>query len=82
MGLDMRRPSAFMHQHAPCGMLLRAICGCLRYPLSRQKVVGLLTKRDATIDPSAVGRRVQKFGPEMTNPTEKHLRRARRLAYG
>lgn len=48
----------------------------LRYPLSLQDVVDLLAERDVAVDRSTVYRWVQKFGPELTKRTERHLHRA------
>jgi IS6 family transposase len=48
----------------------------LRYPLSYQDVVELLSKRGIAVDPSTVYRWGQKFGPELTKRAETHLRRA------
>ncbi|HEV8036101.1 MAG TPA: IS6 family transposase [Yoonia sp.] len=48
----------------------------MRYPLSYQDVVDLLGERGITVDRPTVYRWVQKFGPELTKRTEKHLRRA------
>ena len=45
-------------------------------PLSYQDVVDFLAERDITVDRSTIYRSVQKFGPELTKRTEKHLRRA------
>ncbi|MEM9902507.1 MAG: IS6 family transposase [Pseudomonadota bacterium] len=56
--------------------MLSAVRWYLRYPLSYQDVVGLLAERGVTVDRSTVYRWVQKFGPELTKRTEKHLRRA------
>ncbi|MEQ6250829.1 IS6 family transposase [Sulfitobacter sp. HNIBRBA3233] len=39
-------------------------------------MVDLLAERDVTVDRSTIYRWVQKFGPELTKRTEKHLRRA------
>ncbi|PTN03179.1 hypothetical protein C8N32_10321 [Rhodovulum imhoffii] len=48
----------------------------LRYPLSYQDAVDLLAERDVIVDRSTIYRWVQKFSPELTKRTEKHLRRA------
>lgn len=48
----------------------------LRYPLSYQDVVDLLAERVISVNRSTVYRWLQKFGPELTKRTEKHLRRA------
>lgn len=48
----------------------------LRYPLSYQDVIDFLAERGITVDRSSVYRWLQKFGPELTKQTEKHLRRA------
>lgn len=57
-------------------MILCAVRRYLRYPLSYQDVVDLLAERGMTVDRSTVYRWVQKFGPEFTKRTERHLRRA------
>lgn len=44
--------------------------------ISYQDVVDLLAERGIEVDRSTVFRWVQKFGPELTKRTEKHLRRA------
>lgn len=49
----------------------------MRYLLSYQDVMDLLDERGASVGRSTVYRWVQKFGPELTKPTEKNLRRAR-----
>jgi IS6 family transposase len=48
----------------------------LRYPLSYQDVADLLAERSLDVDRSSVFRCVQKFGPELSKRTEKHLTRA------
>ncbi|MEM9793780.1 MAG: hypothetical protein AAF848_12630 [Pseudomonadota bacterium] len=68
--------SPFKHHRFPRGIIPCAVRWYLRYPLSHQDVVDLLAERDVTVDRSTVYRWVQKFGPELTKRTEKHLRRA------
>jgi len=68
--------SLFKHHRFPRDIILRAVRWYLRYPLSYQDVVDLLAERGIIIDRSTVYRCVQKFGPEITKRTEKHLRRA------
>lgn len=72
----MPRKSPFKHHRFPRGIILCAVRWYLRYPLSYQDVVDLLAERDVTVDRSTISRWVQKFGPELTKRTEKHLRRA------
>lgn len=72
----MPRKSPFKHHRFPREIILCAVRWSLRYPLSHQDVVDLLAERDVTVDRSTVYRWVQKFGPEITKRTEKHLRRA------
>lgn len=72
----MPRKSPFKHHRFPREIILCAVRWYLRYPLSYQDVVDLLEGRGITIDRSTVFRWVQKFGPEVTKRTEKHLRRA------
>jgi IS6 family transposase len=74
--LNMRRTSPFKHHRFPREIILCAVRWYLRYPLSYQDVVDLLAERGIVIDRSTVYRWVQKFGPELTKRTEKHLRRA------
>ncbi|MEL7389112.1 MAG: IS6 family transposase [Pseudomonadota bacterium] len=69
--------STFRHHRFPKEIILCAVRWYLRYPLSYQDVVDLLAERDVVVDRSTVYRWVQKFGPELTKRTEKHLRRAR-----
>tara|TARA_R110002049_G_scaffold199948_2_gene370445 strand:+ start:14359 stop:15072 length:714 start_codon:yes stop_codon:yes gene_type:complete len=72
----MPRKSPFKHHRFPREIILCAIRWYLRYPLSYQDVVELLEERGVIVDRSTVYRWVQKFGPELTKRTEKHLRRA------
>ena len=72
----MPRQSPFKHHRVPREIILCAVRCYLRYPLSYQDVVDLLAERDIKIDRSSVYRWVQKFGPELTKRTERHLRRA------
>jgi transposase-like protein len=71
----MPRKSPFKHHRFPREIILCAIRWYLRYPLSYQDVVELLEERGVIVDRSTVYRWVQKFGPELTKRTEKHLRR-------
>ncbi|MFK7942019.1 MAG: IS6 family transposase [Paracoccaceae bacterium] len=65
----------------PCEIILCAVRWYLRYPLSYQDVVDLLAERGISGDGSSVYRWVQKFAPEITKRTEKHLRHSQcRLA--
>ena len=48
----------------------------MRYPLSYQDVADLLAEHGLDLDRSTVYRWVQKFGPELSKRTEKHLSRA------
>ncbi|SMY09780.1 IS6 family transposase [Flavimaricola marinus] len=68
--------SLFKHHRFPRDIILCAVRWYLRYPLSFQDVVELPAERDVTFDRSTIHRWVQKFGPELTKRTEKHLRRA------
>lgn len=72
----MPRRSPFKHHRFPRDIILCAVRWYLRYPLSYQDVVDLLAERGVTVDRSTVYRWVQKFGPELTKRTERHLRRA------
>ncbi|WP_424991256.1 IS6 family transposase [Fluviibacterium sp. S390] len=72
----MPRMSPFKHHRFPREIILCAVRWYLRFPLSYQDVVDLLTGRGITIDRSTVYRWVQKFGPELIRRTEKQLRRA------
>lgn len=72
----MPRKSPFKHHSFPCEIILCPVRWYLRYPLSYQDVVDLLEERGIMIDRSTVYRWVQKFAPELTKRTEKHLRRA------
>ncbi|MEM0949710.1 MAG: hypothetical protein AAGK37_20090 [Pseudomonadota bacterium] len=72
----MSRSSPFKHHRFPREIVLSAVRWYLRYLLSYQDVVDLLAERGVTIDRSTVYRWVQKFGPELTKRTEKHLSRA------
>ncbi len=60
----------------PRDIILCAVRWYLRYPLSYQDVVDLPAERGIKVARSSVYRWVQKFGPELTKRTEKHLRRA------
>lgn len=72
----MPRKTPFKHHRFPMDVILCAVRWYLRYPLSYQDVTDLLAKRGISVDRSTVYRWVQKFGPELTRRTEKHLRRA------
>jgi len=72
----MPRKSPLKHHRFPCEIILCAVRWYLRYPLSYQDVVDLLSERGISVDRSTVYRWVQKFAPEVTIRTEKHLRRA------
>lgn len=72
----MPRKSPFKHHRFQREIILCAVRWYLRYPLSYQDVVDLLAERDVTVYRSTIYRWVQKFGPELTRRTEKHLRRA------
>jgi len=70
------RKSPFKHHRFSREIILCDVRLYLRYSLSYQDVVDFLAERDITVDRSLVYRWVQKFGPELTKRTEKHLRRA------
>ncbi len=70
----MPRKPPFKHYRFPRDIILSAVGWYLRDPLSYQDVVDLLAERGVTVDRSTVYRRVQKFGPDLTKRTEKHLR--------
>ena len=72
----MARRSLFKHHRFPRNVILCAVRWYLRYPLSYQDVVDLLAKRGVAVDRSTVYRWVQKFDPEITKRTERHLCRA------
>tara|TARA_R110002110_G_scaffold211304_1_gene424029 strand:- start:51705 stop:52250 length:546 start_codon:yes stop_codon:yes gene_type:complete len=72
----MPRKSAFKHHRFPCDIILCVVRWYLRYPLSYQDVVDLLSERGISVDRSTVYRWVTKFGPEITKRAEKYLRRA------
>jgi len=57
-------------------IILCAVRMYLRYPLSYQDVTDLLAERGLNVDRSTVYRWVQKFGPELSKRTERHLSRA------
>ncbi len=71
----MPRKSLFKHHRFPREIILCAARWYLRYPLSYRNVVDLLAERGINVDRFTVYRWVIKFGPEVTNRTEKHLRR-------
>ncbi len=73
----MARKPPFKHHRFPREIILCAVRWYLCSPLSYQDVVDLLAERGIAIDRSTVFRWVQKFGPELTKRTERHLRRAR-----
>jgi IS6 family transposase len=72
----MPRKSPFKHHRFPREIISCAVRWYLRYPLSYRDVVDLLAERGIMVDRSTMYRWVQKFGPELTKRTEKHLRRA------
>jgi len=72
----MPHQSRVKHHRFARDIVLDAVRWYLRYPLSYQDVVDLLAKRGIAVDRSTVFCWVQKFGPELTKRTEKHLRRA------
>ena len=72
----MARIAPFKHHRFPRDVILCAVRWYLRFSLSYQDVVDLLAERGVTIDRSTVFRWVQKFGPELTTRTERHIRRA------
>jgi len=73
---SMPRKSPLEHHRFPPDIILCAVGWYQRYPLSYQDIVDLHTERGIKIDRSTVYRWVIKFGPEITERTEKHLRRA------
>ncbi|MFG6562015.1 IS6 family transposase [Sulfitobacter sp. 1A15299] len=70
----MPRKLPFKRHRFPREIILCAIRWYLRYPLSYQDVVDLLEERGIAVDRSTVFRWVQKFSPELTKRTERHLR--------
>ena len=66
----------FKRHRFPAAIILCAVRIYLRYPLSYQEVADFLAERGLDVDRSTVFRWVQKFGPEISKRTEKHLRRA------
>ncbi|MFU1478384.1 IS6 family transposase [Roseovarius sp. C7] len=72
----MPRKSPFIRHRFPREIILCVVRWYLRYPLSYQDVADLLAERGVAVDRSTVYRWVQKFSPELTKRTEKHLRRA------
>lgn len=76
LSVDMPRSSPFKHHRFPREVILCAVRWYLRFPLSYQDVVDLLAERGIDVDRSMVFRWVQKFGPELTRLTGRHLRRA------
>ncbi|WP_233494865.1 hypothetical protein [Ruegeria sp. A3M17] len=72
----MPRRSPFKHHRFPREIILCAVRWYRRYPLSYQDVVDLPSERCVEVDRSTVFCWVQKFSPELTKRTEKHLRRA------
>lgn len=72
----MQRRSPFKRHRFHRDIILCALRWYLRYPLSYQDVVDLLAERGIPVNRSTIYRWVQKFGPELTKRTEKHLRRA------
>ena len=72
----MPRRSPFKHHRFPRGIILRTVRWYLRYPLSYQNIVDLVAERCVKADRSTAYRWVQKFGPDLTKRTERHLSRA------
>jgi len=66
----------FKRHRFPADVILCAVRMYLRYPLSYQDVADLLAERGLGVDRSTVYRWVQKFGPELSKRTERHLKRA------
>lgn len=66
----------FKRHRFPAAIILCAVRMYLRYPLSYEDVADLLAERGVDVDRSTVFRWVQKFGPELSKRTEKHLSRA------
>lgn len=71
--MPIQRP--FKDHRFPAEVILCAVRMYLRYPLSYQDVADLLAERGLDADRSTVFRWVQKFGPELSKRTERHLRR-------
>ena len=72
----MKRRNPFKRHRFPQEIILLAVRWYCRYPLSYQDVVDLLAERGVTLDRSTIFRWVQKFGPEIAERTERHLRRS------
>lgn len=72
----MSSKQPFKRHRFPAMVILCAVRMYLRYPLSYQDVTDLLAERGLEVDRSTVFRWVQKFGPELSRRTERHLRRA------
>lgn len=70
------RKSPLKHHRFPREIILCVVRWYLRFPLSYQDVVDLLEERSISVDRATVYRWIEKFGPELTKQTEKHLRRA------
>lgn len=66
----------FKRHRFPAVIILCAVRMYLRYPLSYQVVVDLLSERGLDVDRSTVFRWVQKFGPEISKRAENHLSRS------
>lgn len=66
----------FKRYRFPAAIILCAVRMYLRYPLSYQELVDLMAERGLDVDRSTVYRWVQKFGPELSKRTEKHLKRS------
>lgn len=69
----MSRNPPFKHHRFPREIILCAVRWYLHYPRAYQDIVDLLAERRICVDRSTVYRWVQKFGPELTKRTEKHL---------
>lgn len=75
-GPFMSKTQPFKRHRFPAVVILRAVRMYLRYPLSYQDVTDLLAERGLDVDRSTVFRWVQKFGPELSKRSERHLSRA------
>lgn len=72
-GSPMSSEQPFKRHRFPAAVILCAVRTYLRYPLSYQDVTDLLSERGLDVDRSTVFRWVQKFGPELSKRTERHL---------
>lgn len=66
----------FKRHRFPAVIILCAVRMYLRYPLLYQDVADLLAERGLNVDRLTIFRWVQKFGPELSKRTEKHLSRS------